>query len=624
MSHKWWVKVQDRLMKTDHSQAQEALKTAVQWYCNEEVAFTKETGAHKWDGLVVQANMFQRDIDILRSVLYADVPKPSIKANMRDMEALKATEAFKALLLKVWEETLVHREINMCILMALYGNLGYMRLEFDMHRQIPVMKWMTGEVIYDENSAGIPARALWAAEIFSVSLIEIYTNEAFPKDRREELLTAVKGRIKEGEKFDLEMQIKIAYVWSKRGEKPWEKLEGRKLVVVCEELEEPLLVSDWDWPFIDHDRFPIYRLMFNKIPKDDYGITMFAKLRAPVNQYNWAASFAMESARKTASAKLFYDKSRLADPSRLTSGKHMETCETNGPPAEAVHYQELGSSNRVALDSFMMSKQIHDEQSGINEVARGDSLGDRTTAEEVRTRSRGSSTVFKGYSDAIDDFLSEVTRDHVSALVYFVPRWDRIALGGQIVESAFDGMQWLQNPIPPEEAANLLSPVALPDFYVVRPGVNAWVGVNHALNWLDYDIEQLKRDFSFTVRVGSTHTDYSNAKKQDTLILWQTLIPFYQTIGPMAGEAMYELTRAFVEANADEDPMRFLPPREAFTAMQSFVSEPAGTEQQGAGPTPAEQPPEHSLGMQTDRPFGASDAEGLTNEPDQMDPGAMA
>lgn len=622
--HKWWDHIETQ-RTGPHQAAQEELKSAIEWYCNEGAAFLKETAKYNWDGLTVQANLYQRDIDILRATLYAGLPKISIRSTLRDPEMSAAAEAFQALLNKVWVETRFRRDVDYVVAQALFGNVGYMRLEFDPHRQIPVMRWVDGQVIYDQHAKGDPRRGLWCAEVFNLSFIDVYNNEAFPADRREALREQLQGRTKEGEQFDMETQVEVAYVWSKKGAEPWRQLEGRKLIVLCKDLDEPLLIEDWAWPFIDLDRFPVYRLMFNKIPGSDYGVTMYNKLRASIHHYNWAASFSMEDAKKSATGKIFYDRTRISDPSKIFNGKHKEGVECTGNPNEVMAKVDLGSGSTVALSTFQLAKQIHDEQSGINDVARGDSLGERTTAEEVRTRSRSSSTVFKLYTDAIDDFLDEVVSDHMAALIYFVPQWDRVVLENTIVQTVFNGQMWEQYPIELDEAAGLASPMGLPDFYVMRPGVNSWIGVNHALAWKDYDIEQLKRDFAFSVQVGSTHADYAIEKQRNVLAAYQTLSPLYMQIG--AGEQVYELAKAFVESMMPDDPGRFIPPRELFTNMQSFVSQPGAP---GAGQdkaTPAEQPPEQTLGMQPGRPMGAPSAEGLTNEPAEStgtDPGAMA
>jgi hypothetical protein len=212
-------------------------------------------------------------------------------------------------------------------------------------------------------------------------------------------------------------------------------------------------------------------------------------------------------------------------------------------------------------------------------------------------------------------------------IFYYVPQWSRKVDGmGGVAEFVYmepqpasvDPMgnpvpempgQWMPMQVGEEELAGLASPEGRDPGYVIRPGVDSWIGVDHALAWIEYDIEQLKRDFTFSVEVGSARADHSMEEQRTALTLMQSLMPIYQQYG--ATEQIYELLKFYITSFRVPNSHRFLPPMETFLMGQppSFTPEP-GKEDKAS---PVQQPAAQTLGMG----FGAEGLRGF-GTPEQV------
>ena len=605
-SNKWWAEVNKELDSEGQTKNRSQLKEAVQWYLNDETAVKKyfET----WDGMVVRGNLYQRDIDLLFDSIWTEDPKVSAITQLRDPKFAKAAEAFEVMTKKAWDETEASDQALFTILEAMFSNVAFIKLEYDRFRQLPTVKWVEGSIAIDPKGAGDFKRASWVAEIVEMRVMDFLSDETFSEEKRKEVREQLDvDAAGKGEKFDFDRMLKLAYVWSKKGSNPWAKVTGRKLIVVTDVIETPVLEEEWPWPFLDHDAFPIYPLRINILPRNFFGISLWKKNQAVYQHYNWAASFMMEDARKAAQRKVLVNTNKVKDKEKLTSGKHMEIIECQGDPKEAIFLQDFGQGSAAVINTFELAKRIHDEQSGINEMARGESPGERVTAEEVRTRQNNSSSVFRGIARQVDKWLTTVMRDFTYAIIYYVPQWSRRVMpDGSVMEASYVPSQqidpmgspvyvWDYKPIAEEEAVGLPVSIGLDPGFVLRPGVDAWVGVNHALNWMSYDLEQLRRDFAFSIETGSTRTEHSINEQRTALTLMQSLLPIYQQYG--CHEEVHALIQFYVNSFRVPNSGRFIPPQEKFLmGPMSYAPEPGQTPGKDKA-NPLQQPAAQGMGL---------------------------
>lgn len=260
ISGQWWRYIHKA--ETAASSRIDAGKRAKSWYRGAKEMFADEF--KDWKGELVRGNLWQRDYDILKDSLWADDPKFSISCDIEGFEASCA--CIEALVLKVWNETSAFEEMDVVFGEALFENISWIALDYDRDRMIPSLRWVDGFVAVDPASKGMVRRANWVAEVIERPLIDVYTDTTIPEPKREEI---IKKHTKEGAQFDPEVRIKMAYIWSKRGAEFWKpgKLTDRKKIVICDKIDDPLIIEDWPWPFIDADRFPLYMLRLRHIPK---------------------------------------------------------------------------------------------------------------------------------------------------------------------------------------------------------------------------------------------------------------------------------------------------------------------------------------------------------------------
>ncbi|MFQ6608925.1 MAG: hypothetical protein ACE5EE_10400, partial [Fidelibacterota bacterium] len=377
-------------------------------------------------------------------------------------------------------------------------------------------------------------------------------------------------------------------IWSKTGEEPWKEPGPRKHMVIAEEMRDKhLLVDDWAWPYLDHDEFPIFQLQFKVISDDSHGATIFELLQPLFEGYNWANSFLFEDGKRSCSKKVLYDESRIEpnEAKKLVSGRHLEVIKCRKNPNEAIHTQDFGAGSMAAKETLQLQKSLHDEQSGITDVVRGNALGSRTTAAEAELVSQNSALVFAGLAKRLDGFLNKIVKALSQACMYYIPQWSRVVINGAIVIRAYrlEGQDLVEDiqPLTDEELDTLSMGE---EGEVVRPGVDAWVGIEAALSYMDYNVGQIKREFGIEVEAGSARAEHIAREQRNSMALLQTLLPIYQQIG--ANEQIYELVRRFVTSFRVKNSDRLIPSPELFQALP--IAEPDNT---------SKGQPEHILGM---------------------------
>jgi hypothetical protein len=631
MAAKWIAMVEDRLDSPEQTQMKEDGKKSREWYQNKGQYDDKNDWV--WKGDLVRGNLWYRDVNTMAAAVLAHDPRISVLSTLRDPIFQRASAAIEALATRIAGETRLFKELEAAYLTAKHDNLAFVRMHWDAFRQIPTYRWCEGQVVMDDLGHGMTNRARWIAEVIERPLSEVLQDIALPLEKRQKLRKKLMSNSLH-EKIDYERLVKLYYIWSKTGSTPWIKSTGRKLIIICDAMQDdPMLVDEWPWPFLDADEFPIDVLRLDWIPGQFQGVTPFRVAEPLLKQYNWLSSFLQSSIRREVTKKVLYDDT-VDDPSKLTSGKYLELIKVEANDGLDNHVKVLdftGSGAGDALQALELVKAQHDEQTGVTDIVRGQALGGRTTAEETRTLSRNASMVFQREGKIVDDFVNEVVRKFCMALLYYIPQWSRVVsdtdplTGVPIVDitgirhntlitKTWDALAgWITVKVDDEEASALTDPDIHPSGYVARAGTDAWIGDDHAEAWLVYDEEQLRRDFSFRIEAGSSRAEHSVTEQRNTMTMLQVLGPVYQQFGLF--EQYYELIRMFILAFRLPDPHRLIPPMEQFVMQASFSPQPtAPGRADGDKATPDEQPPMQSFNAGfsaegTPSPEGISDAE---------------
>lgn len=625
VSGRWWSFIhQCREKAANRLRSGEKAKD---WYRGTEAFFKKEFA--DWKGDLVRGNLWQRDYDILKDSLWADDPKFSISADLPGFEASCAT--VEAMSIKVWNEVGAFEELETAFGQALFENIAWVALDYDRHRQMPKPRWVSGFVAVDPLCKGMLRRARWVAEVIERPLIDVYTDTALPEDKRKKILETY---LEKSGKFDPDVMVRMAYIWSRFGPEPWtpNAITGRKLVIICDKLQEPVDVAEWPWPFLDPDKFPLYMLSLKKIPGEIEGVTIFELLESLFRHFNWAASFNLADAKRTAQKKILYDKGKVREQqeqAKFESGKHLELIGAYGPDIQnAAHVMDFGGGSDVVYRTLELSKTLHDDQSGITDTIKGMPTGGRQTAEETRSNNQNASIVFKGIQKVLNRFSNDFIHDFVVAICYFIPAWSRmVGQDGQIWTKQKDEAtgQLYDAVCDPVEVQGLGAINPVPGT-IVKPGVDAFLGPERAYHWPEYDTEQLKRDFSFTIEAGSSRADAMLDEQRNTLAMMQTLGPTYQQMGLIP--QYFELAKRFIMSFRPKDAYKLLPPPDAMyqmqqmqmwnqardLAMQLMQSGMMGGQPGQAGPPGSGNPkagskePMNMLGANPSKPFGAPGA----------------
>ena len=596
----WWKIIQDSLNSKEYKVVKDSGKLSRMWYMGKEQFNEKDRLF--WEGDQVRGNLWQRDYDILFSSVYSRSPGISVVSKLNDSDRLRFTSAATELAERIWVETDVDNEVKNCYRQALHDNVSFVELDYDKARQVPSVKWVDGNVAVDPKCNGVYKRARWVAKVVERTLIDVVSDTTFSEEILDKLQERVAAKKDDDVKIDMEQTVKMAYIYSKFGDQPWKKIGNRKLIIIAEDMpDEVMLTEGWAWPFLDADQFPLIPLRIKEVDGGFWGVTLFSLLKPLFSHFNWAASFNLADARKAATRKILVS-DNVEEAEKITSGNHLETIKVSGDPKSAIFPIDFGTGSEIVWRTMEFAKQLHDEQSGITDIARGVSPGDRTTAEEARLLDRNSSITFQEIAKQVDTFLGEVARVFVQAMLYYVPQWSRVVnqMGDTIIRSYEiiqlpTGLEVMPQdmPIDPTEAESL--PQLVKVNKVVRPGVDKWIGVDHALSWIDMDVDEIKREFAISIEAGSTRASHMVEKQRNTLTLLQTLGPIYQQMGFM--EQYHELLKRFINSFPLSDRHRLLPPLETF-AQATFVQEPKKEGQgQAQQQNPAQQPGAQTLGM---------------------------
>lgn len=567
VSGRWWSyihkgkeKAAARLKAGEKSKA---------WYKGAEELFKKEFA--EWKGELVRGNLWQRDYDILHDSLWADDPRFSVTAEMDGFDA--ACASVEGMAMRAWQETTCFDDMDTAFGQALHENIAWVALDYDRHRQLPRIRWVDSFVAVDPMCKGMIKRAQWISEMMDRPLMDVYTDAAIPEPMREKILKAYTER---AEKYDPECVVKMAYVWSKRGPEPWapKKLSGRKLIVICDKLDEPVLVEEWPWPFLDQDQFPLYMLRIKKVAGELEGITLFELFESLFRHYNWAVTFNLMTAKREAQKKILMNENAIRDKTeqdKVLSGRHLELIKGTGNMEEALHVVDFGNGSDLVYKTAEFSKQVHDEQSGITDVQRGMPIGGRATAEEVRSVKSNGAITFQGIAKVLDQFSNQVIHDFVLAVCYYVPAWSRIVgMDGQLWTKVKDleTGQLIDMLVGTEELESIGEFIPTPG-NIVRAGVDAYLGPEMAYHWPDYEVEQLKRDFSFKVEAGSSRADAMIDEQRNTLAMLTTLGQPYLQMGMVP--QYFELVKRFLLSFRPKSVYKLLPPPNIQTKMQEMM-----------------------------------------------------
>lgn len=548
-----------------------------------------------WDGELVRGNLWQRDWDILHDSLWADDPKFSVICDFDGFE--DQAEVIEQMALKVWQLTGIFEETDICYQQALHENIGFMKLEYDRQRQLPTLKRVTGYVAVDPNAKGILKYANWVSEIIHRPIVDVLNDTSIPEEKRKEILAKVTMK---NNRFDLNDTIKFAYIYSKRGAVPWEKQDTRKYVVICDKLDDFVSVEDWPWPFIAPDKFPIYMLKLKKMYDKHDNPPVFKLLESLFRHFNWTASFNMADTKRACQSKTLVDTSKITEEveqNKITSGKQREVIKGQKLDNNSIMEVKLGTPSETAYRSAEFAKALHDEQSGITDIIRGEPSGGRQTAEEVRTLKSNAAIVFQGFAKELNRFLNECISDLVLAICYYVPAFSRISDGETVWHKELNRQTGVVADVmtDPNEygGGGPYSPGK-----IVRPGVDAYLGPEKAQYWPDYSIEELSRMYTFSIEAGSTRADNMLEEQRNSLAMLQQLAPIYQGAGMIP--QLFELIKRFIDSFRPKNASKLYP---TMTPMMLQVpSQPSGNVMS-------------MMGARPDKPFGDPNNEGSDKSP---------
>lgn len=624
---KWMELVEERELSPEHTTAQKYGKESRAWASGEDQYSEQEMAA--WRSDIVRGNLWYRDIKVMTADVLGREPEIVVSSMFQDDVYVRACSAIAAMAKKVASETKLYEELEAAYLTAKHDNLGFVRLHWDKHRQLPTFMWVEGKVLMDKSGHGMPNRARWMAECVKRPLSDVLEDDKIKKSMRNKL----RRHFTDGFKIDYERELEFVYIWSKDGETPWKKHDGRKYIVLCKEwLDEPICVEDWPWPFLDHDEFPIKMLRLEWIPGRFEGLVPFQIAKPLLTQHNWLNSYLMAGIRRELTKKVLVNEQTITEPDKLTDGQHLATIKVNGEGRvkDAVHVIDFtGSGASNAMQALQLVKAQHDEQTGVTDIARGQSPGNRVTATEARALERNTAAIAQQESKIVDRFYNDVFRTLCMAILYYVPQYSRVVadMGGKAViktkswdDAAPAGVDeagqpiygaWVDVQVGLEEASQLPDPALFEPDHILRPGVDAWVGDDHAASWLNYDLDQLRRDFSFTIESGSSRSEYKQMQQRNALTMLQTVGQIAQMYGAHA--AYYEMVRYFILSMDLPDPQRFIPDRALFMAGPQFQPQKLPGEN-GDKAAPHEQPGSNSLGYGyspngTPEPAGPSEVE---------------
>ena len=569
--------------------------------------FFSQDDKSKWEGDIVQANLFRRTVNFMVDAIYAQNPNIRVMLRRKGGMLGQAAEILEDHLEYVFEEENLRAEVRRTWKDAYFGNLSATKLDFDRERGLWRAKWVAGLLICDPDARGDVSRARWIAEQVIIPKYRVWQDETFDPEARQQIKERSStsdisyseyGTTNESispdknENKDAEV---LWYIYTKEGIDPLSGSEQgptrNRLIVICEGCDKFLLNLENPTPFLDNDEFPYAILRLDELPGEFIGPALWRLVEGVVVSFNWAASYHMSDMRKTASRPIGYDKNKVDDPDKtLKSRKHMVPVPCDGPPKDIIAPLNIGAADKTIFDSVQFFRDLLDKITGIDDIARGEE-GRTKTATESQILQQNSNIALKGPATAFDFFLNDMIRKLGLASLYYTPAFSTV----QGPDGQFYTRQVVQVPTPmPDPMTGMVGMAMQPQIIQVpamgatQPikGIDYFHGDQAAMVWPQMPFEEVKCELNFSIEAGSTRVERRLEKQRTVSELMNTLGVELSNLG-FLGEK-WELWNQYLEAFEVSNKSKILPPKEMFIMqgqmmMQAMMQQQAQGNGDGAG-----------------------------------------
>ena len=564
--------------------------------------FFSQDDKSKWEGDIVQANLFRRTVNFMVDAIYAQNPNIRVMLRRKGSTLNAAAEILEEHLKYVFDEEDLRSEVRRTWKDAYFGNLSAAKLDFDRDRGLWRAKWVAGLLLCDPDARGDVSRARWIAEQVILPKYRVWQDETFDPEARQQIkdrsstsdisytdygTTNESVSPDKNENKDAEI---LWYVYTKEGLDPLAgKEQGparNRLIVICEGCDKLLLNIENPCPFLDNDEFPYAILRLDELPGEFIGPALWRLVEGIVVSFNWAASYHMSDMRKTASRPIAYDKNKIDDPDKaFKSRKHMVPVPCDGPPKDSVSPLDVGQADKTIFDSVQFFRDLLDKITGIDDIARGEE-GRTKTATESQILQQNSNIALKGPATAFDFFLNDLIRKLGLASLYYTPAFSVIETPQGLMTK-----QVIQMPVPvPDPMTGMVNMVAQPQIIMVpaqgatqpSKGIDYFHGDEAAMMWPQLPFEEIKCELNFAIEAGSTRVERRLEKQRQVSELMQTLGVELGNLG-FLGEK-WELWNQYLEAFEVSNKAKILPPKDQFVMQGQMMMQAMMMQQQaGAG-----------------------------------------
>lgn len=632
----WWQRISAAMKTKDHTQHLEDKKEAREFYIGEQFTDAEEA---EWGGDTIVANLFRRTVNFITDSVYSRDPNIHCSARRRvqsDPKYMQISDALLEHLEYTYDEEQLGNEVKSTWKDAYFGNIAAVKVDFDKERGLWRAKWVAGELICDPEAYGDTRRARWMAIHVQIPRYRVWQDTSFDKKARKELKEKQGYASNDEAPSDDEDQKKdcedLWYIYTKEGIDPHQNDDDSpkvRLMVLAENFDQWLLNVEDPCPYLDADEFPIEILRVDLLPGKFNGPALWRQVGSVCKAFNWAASYHMEDMRKTASRAIGYDEDRIDDPTVIDGRSHMVKVPCTGDPSTVLAPLNVGQADKTIFDSVTFWKELLDQLTGIDEIARGEE-GVQKTATESEILQKNSSITMNGPSDALDQFLSGMVRKIGLASLYYIPAFS-VVVGPQGVvmtkekqqqpemdqmtgmpmldpvtgqpnlsEVAVDvPVQWDVNEaaqygaqIDPTTGVSIVAPEQ-EGKYLIK-GIDYFHGEELAMSWPDdIPFEQIKCDLHIKIEAGSSQATRRSERRRNAQQLLATVGMELKEIG--AWGPYYEILTEVVESldlpNKDKKWLtkeEFIAQHQLQQQMVLAAGAAPGGEQQGGGMEPPE------------------------------------
>lgn len=520
------------------------------------------TDITNWEGDVVEANLFRRDVNFIINAIYSN--NPHIRVTFKEKGSPASAKTIEKHLTYVWDECSLALEVKRAMKDAFFGNLATAKLDFDEDRQLFRAKWVAGEIIIDPDAWGDILRAKFIAEKVKMPRYRIWQNEQFNLKGR----TEIQKKFATQSEIDYTNQISkdqstLWYIFTNEGVEPLKDNKGSRLLVYSEDYDGWLMNIENPCDFLNNDE-TIYSIMeLDELPGDSVGPAPWKLVACIVKAFNWAASYHQSDMRKTAARYIGYDKNKLDDPNILRSRKHMVVVPIDGPVTdEVVKPLNIGAADKTIFESVNFWYNLNNQITGIDDIARGEE-GKLKTATESQILQQNSNIALRGYMTAVDEFMNDMIKKIALASLRYIPAFSIFPNPDQMSPIKFLTKQVVQG-VDPQTGSQIM---VIPAQGAIKPvkGIDYFHSDEDAMNWPQMPYEDIKAEYSFSIEAGSTRADRRLEKQRTSMALLQTIGVEYKNLG--AWDQYYEVINQVIQSFELPNSDKLLIPKELFIQL---------------------------------------------------------